>query len=153
MHIVCGRGLLTQTRHNPVVCHRVRLHVSSTASMCSSKTETRNSSEGQKEEKESEEGPEYIPRRKAKNPMMKIGYAWSVCTFYLTIPTKQVTMTVNLWHEWMINISCEFITKQERQQTITSQDSLQVHFVPFFLCSSDNLKTCLFSYLGSLYWL
>ncbi|CAB1317295.1 unnamed protein product [Coregonus sp. 'balchen'] len=31
----------------------------------------------QKEETE-EEGPVYIPTRKAKNPMMKIGYAWMI---------------------------------------------------------------------------
>lgn len=29
-------------------------------------------------EEELKEGPEYIPRRKAKNPMMKIGYAWMI---------------------------------------------------------------------------
>uniref|UniRef100_A0A3B4B6N4 Uncharacterized protein n=2 Tax=Periophthalmus magnuspinnatus TaxID=409849 RepID=A0A3B4B6N4_9GOBI len=29
-------------------------------------------------EDEEEEGPEYIPKRKAKNPMMKIGYAWMI---------------------------------------------------------------------------
>ncbi|CAL1580067.1 unnamed protein product [Knipowitschia caucasica] len=27
---------------------------------------------------EVDEGPEYIPKRKAKNPMMKIGYAWII---------------------------------------------------------------------------
>ncbi|KAM6989273.1 uncharacterized protein LKV04_008953, partial [Tautogolabrus adspersus] len=30
------------------------------------------------EEEEEPEGPEYIPKRKAKNPMMKIGYAWMI---------------------------------------------------------------------------
>ncbi|XP_076018319.1 uncharacterized protein LOC143010061 [Genypterus blacodes] len=46
------------------------LHVS----MFSSKTESR------RDEKrlEEDEGPEYIPRRKAKNPMIKIGYAWMI---------------------------------------------------------------------------
>lgn len=30
------------------------------------------------EDEEEYEGPEYIPKRKAKNPMMKIGYAWMI---------------------------------------------------------------------------
>uniref|UniRef100_A0A672I5T3 Si:ch73-71c20.5 n=1 Tax=Salarias fasciatus TaxID=181472 RepID=A0A672I5T3_SALFA len=68
---------------SPALCHRVRLHVSPAAPMCSSssRTETRSSAGGQKkeqEEEQDEEGPEYIPRRKAKNPMMKIGYAWMI---------------------------------------------------------------------------
>ncbi|XP_062336973.1 DUF4748 domain-containing protein [Osmerus eperlanus] len=29
-------------------------------------------------EEDEDEGPEYIPKRKAKNPMMKIGYAWMI---------------------------------------------------------------------------
>lgn len=50
--------------------------------MCSSRTETQRSTHtGDRkakveEEEEEDDGPEYIPRRKAKNPMMKIGYAW-----------------------------------------------------------------------------
>lgn len=32
----------------------------------------------EEEEEEEEEGPEYIPKRKAKNPMIKIGYAWMI---------------------------------------------------------------------------
>uniref|UniRef100_A0A8C6UMN2 Si:ch73-71c20.5 n=1 Tax=Neogobius melanostomus TaxID=47308 RepID=A0A8C6UMN2_9GOBI len=32
----------------------------------------------EEEDEEEEEGPEYIPKRKAKNPMMKIGYAWMI---------------------------------------------------------------------------
>ncbi|XP_045570757.1 uncharacterized protein [Salmo salar] len=34
--------------------------------------------EQEKETEEEEEGPVYIPTRKAKNPMMKIGYAWMI---------------------------------------------------------------------------
>ncbi|TMS09429.1 hypothetical protein E3U43_002088 [Larimichthys crocea] len=30
------------------------------------------------EEEEESEGPEYIPKKKAKNPMMVIGYAWMI---------------------------------------------------------------------------
>lgn len=37
------------------------------------KTESKTKPE---EEEEEDDGPEYIPKRKAKNPMMKIGYAW-----------------------------------------------------------------------------
>ncbi len=49
--------------------------------------EPENKSNQQKKEEEEEEDdddddeeednrPEYIPKRKAKNPMMKVGYAW-----------------------------------------------------------------------------
>ncbi|KAK2888968.1 hypothetical protein Q8A67_014343 [Cirrhinus molitorella] len=44
--------------------------------------ETENKTNQQKKEEEEEEEednrPEYIPKRKAKNPMMKIGYAWMI---------------------------------------------------------------------------
>ncbi|KAK0134535.1 hypothetical protein N1851_029858 [Merluccius polli] len=30
------------------------------------------------EDEEMDDGPEYIPRRKAKNPMVKVGYAWII---------------------------------------------------------------------------
>nr|XP_061795050.1 DUF4748 domain-containing protein [Nerophis lumbriciformis] len=52
-----------------------------TTSLCSQSTEVprkqQDSSRVEEEESESE-GPEYIPLRKAKNPMMKIGYAWMI---------------------------------------------------------------------------
>lgn len=38
------------------------------------KTESKTKAE--EEEEEEDDGPEYIPKRKAKNPMLKIGYAW-----------------------------------------------------------------------------
>jgi len=56
--------------------------------LCSSRTEPQKSTQThssagaqrakqqEEEDEEEPEGPEYIPRRKAKNPMMKIGYAW-----------------------------------------------------------------------------
>uniref|UniRef100_A0A673AR35 Si:ch73-71c20.5 n=1 Tax=Sphaeramia orbicularis TaxID=375764 RepID=A0A673AR35_9TELE len=69
------------------------LHVSP-ASMCVSRTESQKSTQPPnpagtgsqtqdktnkaEEEEEEEEGPEYIPRTKAKNPMRKIGYAWMI---------------------------------------------------------------------------
>uniref|UniRef100_A0A3Q2ULU3 Si:ch73-71c20.5 n=1 Tax=Fundulus heteroclitus TaxID=8078 RepID=A0A3Q2ULU3_FUNHE len=61
-------------------CHRSRLHVGP-AGLSSSRTEPTQSSEAAdpaagRPGQEEPEGPEYIPRRKAKNPMMKIGYAW-----------------------------------------------------------------------------
>ncbi|KAL0190656.1 hypothetical protein M9458_013354, partial [Cirrhinus mrigala] len=34
--------------------------------------------EEEEEEEEEDNRPEYIPKRKAKNPMMKIGYAWMI---------------------------------------------------------------------------
>ncbi|XP_073707755.1 uncharacterized protein [Garra rufa] len=34
--------------------------------------------EEEDEEEEEDNRPEYIPKRKAKNPMMKIGYAWMI---------------------------------------------------------------------------
>lgn len=37
------------------------------------KTESKTKPE---EDEEEDDGPEYIPKRKAKNPMIKIGYAW-----------------------------------------------------------------------------
>lgn len=30
----------------------------------------------EEEEEEEDNRPEYIPKRKAKNPLMKVGYAW-----------------------------------------------------------------------------
>ncbi|KAI2663352.1 putative hydrolase PNKD [Labeo rohita] len=45
-------------------------------------TEPGNKTNQQKKEEEEEEEddnrPEYIPKRKAKNPMMKVGYAWMI---------------------------------------------------------------------------
>ncbi|KAA0713241.1 hypothetical protein E1301_Tti009339 [Triplophysa tibetana] len=42
-----------------------------------SKTEKQRKEE-ENEEDEDDDRPEYIPKRKAKNPMMKIGYAWMI---------------------------------------------------------------------------
>ncbi|RVE61591.1 hypothetical protein OJAV_G00172060 [Oryzias javanicus] len=48
----------------------------------SSTTQPKGSSEedssARRDEEETAERPEYIPRRKAKNPMMSIGYAWII---------------------------------------------------------------------------
>nr|XP_057924464.1 DUF4748 domain-containing protein [Doryrhamphus excisus] len=56
-------------------CTRVQ-----TASMFSSGTEQqqRSQKDNRAEEEEDSEGPEYMPLKKAKNPMMKIGYAWMI---------------------------------------------------------------------------
>uniref|UniRef100_A0A674MIR1 Si:ch73-71c20.5 n=1 Tax=Takifugu rubripes TaxID=31033 RepID=A0A674MIR1_TAKRU len=61
-------------------CQRLRLHVSPAASCSSSRTEPQKSGEASSTSRLGEdlEGPEYIPKRKAKNPMMKIGYAWMI---------------------------------------------------------------------------
>lgn len=63
----------------PTAPHRT---LSTASSMCSSrpvqdKTPPKHDSKADEEDEE-EEGPEYIPKRKAKNPMMKIGYAWMI---------------------------------------------------------------------------
>ncbi|KAG9340805.1 hypothetical protein JZ751_019996 [Albula glossodonta] len=47
-----------------------QVHCSHGAKLMSAQTEPHKTTE------ESEEQPEYIPKRKAKNPMMKIGFAW-----------------------------------------------------------------------------
>ncbi|XP_010752884.2 probable hydrolase PNKD [Larimichthys crocea] len=81
VHLVPGRWLLTRA---PAVCQCFRLHVSPAASLCSSRTEPRRSTQStterraEEEEEEESEGPEYIPKKKAKNPMMVIGYAWMI---------------------------------------------------------------------------
>ncbi|CAN9503258.1 unnamed protein product [Ophioblennius macclurei] len=89
LHLVPGRWFLSQSNHRRAACHRAMVHVSSAAPMCSNSTDPRRSAGGEQqqkkeekkkddEEEEEDEGPEYIPRRKAKNPMMKIGYAWMI---------------------------------------------------------------------------
>ncbi|XP_035526125.1 DUF4748 domain-containing protein [Morone saxatilis] len=89
VHCVPARWLLTQSSGTPAVCQCFRLHaarcrplhVSSTASLCSSRTETQRTDDRrarEEEEEEEPEGPEYIPKKKAKNPMMPIGYAWII---------------------------------------------------------------------------
>uniref|UniRef100_A0A3B5KBF2 Si:ch73-71c20.5 n=1 Tax=Takifugu rubripes TaxID=31033 RepID=A0A3B5KBF2_TAKRU len=73
-------GLLTRRRRSLAACQRLRLHVSPAASCSSSRTEPQKSGEASSTSRLGEdlEGPEYIPKRKAKNPMMKIGYAWMI---------------------------------------------------------------------------
>ncbi|XP_041848997.1 DUF4748 domain-containing protein [Melanotaenia boesemani] len=84
MHLAPGRLFPSQLSRTPTVCQRLQLHVSPAASLCSSSaepkksTQTNTSAKAQEMETEDIEGPEYIPRRKAKNPMMKIGYAWMI---------------------------------------------------------------------------
>ncbi|XP_070774950.1 uncharacterized protein [Enoplosus armatus] len=98
-HLVPSRWLLTQWSQSPAVCQCLRLHaaqcrplhVSPAASLCSSRREPQRSTQphstagthtedlrAAEEEEEELEGPEYIPKKKAKNPMMKIGYAWMI---------------------------------------------------------------------------
>ncbi|XP_039999634.1 DUF4748 domain-containing protein [Xiphias gladius] len=88
-HLVPGRWLLTRSGRTPTLCQCSRLpaarcrplHVSPAASVSSSRTEPERSTgadDGRPGEEEEPEGPEYIPRKKARNPMMKIGYAWMI---------------------------------------------------------------------------
>lgn len=37
---------------------------------------TNQQKKAEEEEEEEDNRPEYIPKRKAKNPLMKVGYAW-----------------------------------------------------------------------------
>ncbi|KAL6104653.1 pnkd [Pungitius sinensis] len=85
-HLVPGRWLLAQRCRTPAVCQYSRLHVSPAAALCGSKTEPQRSNQSSgapgastgDRRAEEEEGPEYIPQRKARNPMMVIGYAWMI---------------------------------------------------------------------------
>nr|XP_015812943.2 DUF4748 domain-containing protein [Nothobranchius furzeri] len=75
------RFLFTHRFQTPTVCRHSRLHVQSSAGLWSSRTEPQQSdrtggSAGVRAEEQEE--IEYIPRRKARNPMMKIGYAWMI---------------------------------------------------------------------------
>ncbi|XP_075876787.1 uncharacterized protein LOC142884778 [Nelusetta ayraudi] len=80
-HVVPRWVLLTQT---PAVGQCFRLHAPSAAVLCRSSTVKPpqvgpHSTDGKRaEEPEEPEGPEYIPKKKAKNPMMNIGYAWMI---------------------------------------------------------------------------
>ncbi|XP_051752294.1 DUF4748 domain-containing protein [Ctenopharyngodon idella] len=42
------------------------------------KTNQQKKEEEEEDEEDEDNRPEYIPKRKAKNPMMKIGYAWMI---------------------------------------------------------------------------
>ncbi|XP_004079059.1 uncharacterized protein LOC101159614 [Oryzias latipes] len=61
---------------------RGAINCSPAAWMCSSTTQPKGSAKehasGGRTEEETTERPEYIPSRKAKNPMMSIGYAWII---------------------------------------------------------------------------
>ncbi|XP_047224311.1 DUF4748 domain-containing protein [Girardinichthys multiradiatus] len=83
LHGGSSRWFITPGSLTPTVRHRLRLYVSPTAGLYSSRTEPTQSSEAAdrgagRPGQEEPDGPEYIPRRKAKNPMMKIGYAWMI---------------------------------------------------------------------------
>lgn len=68
----------THRRRAQAACQGLRVHVSPAASYSSSRTEPQKSGEASSTSgmEEEQEGPEYIASKKAKNPMMKIGYAW-----------------------------------------------------------------------------
>uniref|UniRef100_UPI003AAAB024 uncharacterized protein n=1 Tax=Centroberyx gerrardi TaxID=166262 RepID=UPI003AAAB024 len=96
--LVPGRWLRTQRCQNPAVpvCLRLQaarcrpLHLSgpslgtrtdpqrSTESGQTTGTQKDDRQAKEEEGEEEPEGPDYIPKRKAKNPMMKIGYAWMI---------------------------------------------------------------------------
>uniref|UniRef100_A0A3P9DLA2 Si:ch73-71c20.5 n=1 Tax=Maylandia zebra TaxID=106582 RepID=A0A3P9DLA2_9CICH len=82
MYLFSGRWVLRQSSQSRAVCPSLRLHVS--PAVCSRmetqrSEQTQNTDRGRaQEEVEEPEGPEYIPKRKAKNPMVKIGFAWII---------------------------------------------------------------------------
>ncbi|XP_055022490.1 DUF4748 domain-containing protein [Boleophthalmus pectinirostris] len=86
VHFAPVRSLLTHSAlcSGLSAAHRRPLDVPPASSMCSSSRPVQQSSPPKQNpkvtvhEEEEEEGPEYIPKRKAKNPMMKIGYAWMI---------------------------------------------------------------------------
>uniref|UniRef100_A0A7N8XBH1 Si:ch73-71c20.5 n=1 Tax=Mastacembelus armatus TaxID=205130 RepID=A0A7N8XBH1_9TELE len=69
---------LTSTRTILKAARCRSLLVSPAASLCSSRTGPRSGLNEPRTAGEEPQDPEYIPRRKAKNPMMKIGYAWMI---------------------------------------------------------------------------
>ncbi|XP_036425760.1 DUF4748 domain-containing protein [Colossoma macropomum] len=82
---------VTNHRSQQSVLHCRALHCSHYPLLSSTKTEPQkaaeapNTTETASEQKKTEDdeveedyGPEYIPKRKAKNPMMIIGYAWII---------------------------------------------------------------------------
>ncbi|XP_054624547.1 DUF4748 domain-containing protein [Dunckerocampus dactyliophorus] len=81
--MACKGAILARVRwlgnmryFSPALCRCSRVQ---TASLCSSGTEQKQGNQRESNRAEEDpEGPEYIPLTKAKNPMMKIGYAWMV---------------------------------------------------------------------------
>lgn len=88
VHLSPAPCLLTHCAQTPVQFSRLSaaqhrpLYLSLVSSMSSSRPVQEKIKQDPKateeEEDEEEEGPEYIPKRKAKNPMIKIGYAWMI---------------------------------------------------------------------------
>lgn len=107
-HLVPGQWLLRTRCPTATLCQSLRLqtalvrplHVCQAASLCSSRTEpqkhntadTNTDHRTTEEEEEEEEGPEYIPRKKAKNPMMMIGYAWLVSSGSVSGPVEIILL-------------------------------------------------------------
>ncbi|MCJ8729973.1 hypothetical protein PDJAM_G00113970 [Pangasius djambal] len=79
---------LTCFRPRRCVFQRRALHCSSSRSLNPAKTDaakptdpannTHDQEKKGEQEEEDDSGPEYIPKRKAKNPMKVIGYAWII---------------------------------------------------------------------------
>ncbi|KAM3604263.1 uncharacterized protein V6R79_008658 [Siganus canaliculatus] len=112
VRLVPSRWLLTppgcQCLRLPAAWCR-QLHVAPSASLCSSsssrpepqkstqshsKTGTHTDDKKATEEEEEDEepdGPEYIPKRKAKNPMMNIGYAWPPYRYHRLPPGQETS--------------------------------------------------------------
>lgn len=90
---VCLSGLYRVPGRILMQHSRGAINCSPAAWMCSSTTQPKGSAKehasGGRTEEETTERPEYIPSRKAKNPMMSIGYAWYVPILPFTINSKK----------------------------------------------------------------
>ncbi|XP_034039763.1 DUF4748 domain-containing protein [Thalassophryne amazonica] len=87
LHLVLSQWLLRNQSQAACTClslqaARCRLfHISRVASLCSFRTESERNREdqhGTDHGRARQLAPEYIPQRKAKNPMIPIGFAWLI---------------------------------------------------------------------------
>ncbi|XP_060774078.1 DUF4748 domain-containing protein isoform X2 [Neoarius graeffei] len=87
LQYISSRKLCTKTsRAESLTCFRPQqcafqhraLHCSSSKTDAAKTTDPVNNSNDQEKKGEQDSGPEYIPKRKAKNPMKVIGYAWII---------------------------------------------------------------------------
>ncbi|XP_072539790.1 uncharacterized protein [Salminus brasiliensis] len=72
----CHRSQQCVLQHRPLHCSHYPLL--SGAKAADAPTQTGEQKKTEEEDLEEDYGPEYIPKRKAKNPMMAVGYAWII---------------------------------------------------------------------------
>lgn len=106
--LVPGGQWLVTSYLSPILGRCLRLQ---TASLCSRGTEPQRSQKGNAEEEEREsEGPAYMPLKKAKNPMMKIGYAWWVLCVGEGLTTCPTHALFVLWTEHCLYHDMHFLS-------------------------------------------